>query len=324
MAHLIDESNGRANMAYAGDTPWHGLGTNVNADDPLEVWMEKGGFNHELIKAPISYDFNGQIRKVPNRWAIVRNDTGASLAVMSSNFNITQPKQVIEFFRDIVDAGDFKMETVGMLRGGATYWAMARVRDSFDIGSGDTVLPYLLLATSCDGTLSNVAMFTTVRVVCNNTLSLSVGDKGASAQVRVPHSTAFDANRFKQELGLAAGGWERFKKDAVSMSKRKMSREDAVKFFLDTLYPKADHEEFDPEVKRPLLQLVMETYEGGVGQGTKSAKGTLWGCVNAITRVVDHERQAASNDSRLQSAWFGAGNRQKNQAWQTALDLIAA
>lgn len=324
MAHLLDMTNGVANMAYAGATPWHNLGFQVNADDPLEVWAEKGGFNHELIKSPIQYDFNGESRTVPNRWAIVRSDTGSSLSVMSSNFQITQPKQVIEFFRDIVDAGDFKMETVGMLKGGATYWAMARVQDSFDVGMGDTVLPYLLLATSCDGSMSNVAMFTTVRVVCNNTLSMSVGENGANAQIRVPHSTAFNATKFKQELGLAAGGWERFKKDAVTMSKMKMSREDAVRFFMDTLYPKADHSEFDPEIKRPLLELVIDTYENGVGQHTKSAKGTLWGCVQGITRVIDHERPSASNDNRLQSAWFGTGSRTKNTAWQNALELMAA
>jgi hypothetical protein len=32
MAHMIEIVNGKAQMAYAGDVPWHGLGTKVPAD----------------------------------------------------------------------------------------------------------------------------------------------------------------------------------------------------------------------------------------------------------------------------------------------------
>ena len=60
--------------------------------------------------------------------------------------------------------------------GRAAAIALAKADDSFDVGGGDTVLPYLLLATSCDGTLSNVAQFTTVRTVCQNTLSAAVAN----------------------------------------------------------------------------------------------------------------------------------------------------
>ena len=35
MAHQIDESNNRANMAYVGKVPWHGLGQQM--DDDLRV-----------------------------------------------------------------------------------------------------------------------------------------------------------------------------------------------------------------------------------------------------------------------------------------------
>ena len=324
MAHLLDESNGRANMAFVGETPWHGLGQRLTPDADLDTWTKEAGFDWEVKKSPAMFDAgDGNMITVPKRFVLHRSDTHAPLSVMSSNYNITQPKQVVEFFRDLVEAGGgMKMETLGMLRGGATYWALARVQDSFDVTPGDTVLPYLLLATSCDGTLSNCAMFTTVRVVCNNTLTLSVGANGQRSQIRVPHSTAFDEKKFKQELGLISGGWDRFKRDSAEMSKCPMSREEAVKFFIDVLYPKADHAEFDPAVARPLLELVTQTYENGVGQDI--AKGTLWGCLNAITRTVDFERQAASNDSRLQSAWFGAGARQKASAWSEALELLAA
>jgi len=322
MAHLIDMSNGRANIAYAGDVPWHGLGANVDADESLDVWMEKAGFNWEVKKAPVvGLLEDGSQIAAPNRWVLHRSDTRAALSVMSSNYNITQPREVAEFFRELVEAGGFKMETLGMLRGGAIYWALAKVDDSFDVGQGDNVLPYLLLATSCDGTLSNVAQFTTVRVVCNNTLTVAANNK--SGQIRVPHSTKFDPVKFKTELGVIGGSWERFKSEAVELSKREVSRAEAVQFFLNVFYPDQTID-LEDKIVRPQLAQVLSTYENGVGQSVATASGTAWGLLNAVTRYTDHEKKAASNDNRLQSAWFGAGARFKARAYDEALALLAA
>jgi len=324
MAHELDFSNGRANMAYVGQTPWHGLGQELDANATLETWIEQAGFNWEVKKGAIQYEVRDEenhpvcVNTVPNRWALYRSDTGKPLSVMSSNYNITQPRDVMEFFRNLIEIGGFKMETAGMLRGGATYWALARIDDSFDVGGGDEVRPYVQVATSCDGTLSNVAQFTTVRTVCQNTLNAALQD--TAGQIRIPHSTKFNAERVKADLGLIGGTWERFKKDATELSKRTVSKEEATKYFLDVLYP--DQEEVDLDAHRPMLELVTSIYLNGIGQSTKTAQGTAWGLVNAITRFTDHERKATSTDTRLQSAWFGAGARMKKNALTTALALL--
>lgn len=324
MAHELDLSNGRANMAYVGKTPWHGLGFQLSPDDSLDTWIEKAGFGWEVRKGAIMYEVRDDeghpvcVNTVPNRWALYRSDTGKPLSVMSSNYNITQPREVMEFFRDLIEVGGFKMETAGMLRGGATYWALAKIDDSFDVGGGDRVLPYVQIATSCDGTLSNLAQFTTVRVVCQNTLNASLQDN--QSQIRIPHSTKFNAERVKAQLGLIGGTWERFKTDAKELSKRTVSKEEATKYFLDVLYP--EQEEVDLDAHRPMLELVTQIYLNGVGQNVRTAEGTAWGLVNAITRFTDHERKATSNDTRLQSAWFGAGARMKRDALTTALALL--
>lgn len=329
MAHLIDCSNDRANMAYAGQKPWHGLGVELNPDSPLEMWAEQAGFNWEVKKSPVQFQIldaegqpTGDHQTIKNRWALYRSDTNAPLSVMSSNFRITQPKQVVEFFRDLIEQGGAKMHTMGMLSGGAKFWALAKFDDDFKI-NGDEVLPYLLLATSCDGTLANTAVLTSVRVVCQNTLTVATREEG-KARISVPHSTDFNAEHFKTQLGLMGGTWAQFKKDAVELSKRKVSREEAVKFFLTTLYPKTEADKIDLDIARPMLQSILNVYENGVGQSTKAAKGTAFGLVNAITRFTDHERQSASNDSRLNSAWFGSGALMKRRAYDNALQLLAA
>lgn len=325
MAHELDLSNGRANMAYTGDTPWHGLGQALTPDATLDTWTREAGFDWEVKRGAIAYEVRDEednpvrMQTVPARWALYRSDTGAPLSVMSSNYQITQPRAVMEFFRDLCDVGGFRMETAGMLRGGSTYWALARADDSFDVGGGDVVLPYLLLATSCDGSLSNVAQFTTTRVVCNNTLSVAVG-KG-EGQIRVPHSTRFNPERFKTDLGLVGGAWDSFKANAVDLSKRKVSKEEATRYFLDVFYGTGS-DSVDVETKRPMIEMVTKIYLDGVGQRARTATGTAWGLLNAVTRFADHERKAASRDTRLQSAWFGAGARLKRDALTTALAMV--
>lgn len=341
MAHLISFENGRANMAYTGDKPWHGLGTYISDTSDIDGMAKIAGFDWEVKKSKVMYQTLdtssgepvGELLEVPNRWVLHRSDNGHPLSVMSSNFQITQPKTIVEFFRDMAATGDFKLETMGMLKQGQVCWALARMDDSADFGGGDVQLPYLMMATSCDGTLANYAGFTAVRVVCWNTLSAAThydSENKPTGMIRVPHSTVFNMEKVKVQLGLMTPTWEKYKKDNKELTKRKVSREEAVKFFLDVLYPKVDEFDVASEEEllksKPKLAAIVNLYENGVGQSTKTAKGTAYGLVNAITRFTDHESIGSnvSNDSRLRSAWFGQGNATKQRAWDEALQLLAA
>ncbi len=320
MAHDIDMSNSRVNFALTGEPAWHQLGNYMTADASLEEWGTEGGFNWEAVRAPVRYHNGKDFVTMPNRFVIHRSDTGAPLSVMSSNFRITQPKQCLEFFRDVVEAGNAKMETAGMLADGAKFWALARFDDSFSLPGDGQILPYLLMATSLDGSMSNTAMLTTVRVVCQNTLA--VADSSGKNVVRVPHSTDFDAQRVKAQLGVMGEGWSKFKSTATEMARMTVSRKDAVQFFLDLLYP--DESDVDLTVSRPALNGMIETYEHGIGQLTESAKGTVWGLLNACTRYVDFNKASKSTDTRLQSAWFGAGANLKARAFSMAEKMVTA
>lgn len=324
MAHDIDMSNARENFAYAGEAAWHRLGNRLNPDSPLEVWSEQAGFNWEAKRSPVMFkaDEDSDPVRMPGRFVIHRSDTGAPLSVMSGNFRITQPAQVMEFFRDIVAAGGAKMETAGMLGGGSKFWALARLDDQFDMPGDSPILPYLMLATSLDGSLSNTAAFTTVRVVCQNTLFAAnrAAVDGAAGVVRVPHSTDFDAEGIKSQLGLMQGRWDAFKKDAYAMSQRTVTKEEAVQYFTTLLYPRAVT--VDLKAARPALEGLVRTYEHGVGQHTEAARHTVWGLLNATTRYIDFEKKSTNDDTRLQQAWFGAGAALKRAAYDAALELV--
>ncbi|WP_414616819.1 DUF932 domain-containing protein, partial [Stenotrophomonas muris] len=92
---------------------------------------------------------------------------------VSKRFKVVQPGEILEFYRDLTQHSGFELETAGVLKGGKKFWAMARTGQSTSLKGRDRVDGYLLLATACDGTLATTAQFTSVRVVCNNTLQIA-------------------------------------------------------------------------------------------------------------------------------------------------------
>jgi len=178
MAHeLATFIDGRARMAYVGDTPWHGLGQALTPNAPLETWATEAGMNFTIGGSPVLYQrADKTLAEQGSKQVLYREDTGEALGVVGNKYKVVQPIEVLEFFRDLVAEQGFQLETAGVLFNGAKYWAMARTGQEFKIGKNDVLKDYLMLATACDGTLRTTARRTSVRVVCNNTLTLSNKD----------------------------------------------------------------------------------------------------------------------------------------------------
>jgi phage/plasmid-like protein (TIGR03299 family) len=237
---------------------------------------------------------------------------------VGKRYSVVQPRDVLEFYRDLVSAGGFELETAGVLKAGRKLWALAKTGQETILKGGDRVKAYLLLATSCDGTLATTAQFTSVRVVCNNTLQLAVGDR---AGVRVPHSTKFDPAAMKQELGLGLTAWDSFMCSIKTMAERKVNKFEAMNFLVDVLGDRDVPLAEQPNQKA--LQSVHSLFAGaGKGAELAAASGTVWGLLNAVTEYVDHDRRARSQDYRLDSAWFGQGAAIKGRALERAVALI--
>ena len=79
---------------------------------------------------------------------------------MSSRYQVVQPKAVLEFYRDLTEISGFELETAGVLKEGKKFWALAKTAKETALKGNDVVKGYILLATSCDGTLATTAMQT--------------------------------------------------------------------------------------------------------------------------------------------------------------------
>ena len=236
MAHMIDMSNGKANMAYKGATPWHGLGQSLESGATIDQWTEAAGLNWRAMLSPIQYGTgNGNTEVFDGQHVLYRDDTLAPLGLVSSRYKPVQPADVMEFFRAICDGAGFEMETAGSLRGGAQIWALAKAGEGTQIAEGDTMLPYVLLATSYDGSLPTIAKFTGVRVVCNNTLTLATSSRDKGAAIKTRHSTHFDPARIASQLGIVQARFNEIAAASQSLASQRITLEDADGLLLQIL-----------------------------------------------------------------------------------------
>lgn len=345
MSHELDFTKGVAAIAYTGDTPWHGYGERLTPGDPLDVWLQKSGMDYTVLESPIFHNHwitneekdspIGDLRaaalnpysfkQVPGKKILKRSDTDDILSIVTDRYKLVQPKEVLQFFSELIEDQGFEMHTAGVLKDGNRVWALAKTGKDFTIAGQDEVAGYLMLATSYDGKFSTTAQFTSVRVVCNNTLSwsLDMSENQNAGVVKIPHTTEFDPQAVKDELGLLGDlntvGWDNFQENVIKLADYKVSKKDAVEFFLELL-------DVDEEASGRQLQStkkLLAFYESGPGSRFISSHNTTWGLVNAVSFFTDHARRGRT-DRRFDSASFGSGAQLKAKAFGKALEMVNA
>lgn len=317
--HLVET------MAYASERPWHGLGNKLGQQQPIEVWKQQAGMDWRIDEAEVRYvtgsNSIGVINAFPEQKVLYRSDTKAPLSVVSKRFQVVQPGEILEFYRDLTACNGFELETAGVLREGRKFWALARTGQSATLKGRDKVDGYLLLATACDGTLATTAQFTSVRVVCNNTLAIALGDSRSA--IKVPHRSRFNPEAVKRQLGITVSSWDGFVARMKALVDRPVDP-DSVEGLLRRVLTYTAPDGKNAVVNEQALASVRSLYEGG-GRGALMAtsRGTAWGLLNSVTEYVDHHRRARSDDHRRDAAWFGQGAQLKQRAWDEAMKLVA-
>jgi phage/plasmid-like protein (TIGR03299 family) len=318
MAHEISiRESGLAEMAWAVETPWHGLGQQVNPDASVDEWQAAAGLDWNIQRAPVQY-MNGEMHTFAEKHVLYRSDNADALSVVSDKYQIVQPHDVLDFFRDLVGAGGFKINTAGALRGGRRIWALAEIGEQAKVVGDDMVGGYLLLATSCDGGLATTAQFTSIRVVCANTLAMADRESGRS-KISIPHSTKFNAAEAKAALGIAANSFDEFMLRSRALAAKPVDLDTADRFLANLL--NKPEPGFDVRKSRG-FKAVLGLFNGdGMGAQMDGARGTAWGLVNAVTEYFDHKKPTRTDDARLDSAWFGSSSRIKAAAFDLAMTI---
>jgi len=315
MAHMVET------MAYAGETPWHGLGVKVPSDLSPAQMLEKAGLDWTVQKVPAFADIDGQKTNVG--WsALVRSSDHEMLSVVSNDWNPVQNHEAFEFFHEYCAAGDMEMHTAGSLRDGQIVWVLAKIKESFELFKGDTVESFLLFTNPHKFGQSIDVRFTPIRVVCNNTLTLSL-NQHADRMVKKSHRTEFDAAQVKEQLGIATDKLAKYKEMAAFLGSKRYN-DSTLKEYFNRVFPVLAYNKEKGPQRKDLSKSATRALEViGTQPGAQFAEGSWWQAFNAVTYLTDHEI-GRSADSRLTSAWFGPNKNLKVKALETAVEFAEA
>ena len=309
MAHAVET------MAYAGEVPWHGLGKQVLPDLTPEQMLYEAGLDWSVEKVPAFAEVNGE-KVAVNKSALVRSSDSKVLDVVGDDWNPVQNAEAFGFFADFVSEGNMEMHTAGSLKGGQMVWALAKVKDeSFELFGNDRIDSYLLFSNPHMYGKSIDVRFTPIRVVCNNTLTLSLS-KGSKNSVKVSHRTQFNAVQVKETMGIASSKLNQYKEMSEYISSKRFTEDTKIEY-LEKLFPVLGEAKRKERSKG--AQGVLDILD--TQPGAEYGEGTFWQLFNGVTYYVDHE-MGRSADNRMNAAWFGSGVKKKQDALALAVEMV--
>lgn len=333
MAHELEIVDGVAQMAYAGETPWHNLGVRIPNDLTPVQMMNAAGLNWEVEMRPSFATVNGKqeqistgvLVRLPNEKNIKKESILTEVR-REKHWKPLQNKIAFEFFNECIAEGDMSMECAGSLFDGKRVWALAKVKEHFTVlGKKDRIDSYLLFSNPHMYGFGIDIRFTPIRVVCNNTLTWSLDSK-AKNKVSVGHGREFDPRIVKEKLGLAHNHMEQYKEQAQFLASKKASSEDVVTY-LKRIFKVGDRDPNKPDPKRAQKDTTKAAATAHAllttQPGAEIAPGSWWNAFNAATFYVDHIH-GKNDNTRVNNAWFGPGVNKKQEALTVALEMATA
>lgn len=222
----------------------------------------------------------------PERKAIVRPDTGAILGVFKQGYKIHQfDNWLLDNVATILD-DDLAIGSAGLLRGGALAWVSVEVPETITTPEGVEFRPHLLAAAAHDGSMSTTYQRVVTNVVCDNTMSAALREKGQRIKVRHSANSLRRLTETRQALAIVHTISRDFAAQVAELTSVKVTGGEWQRF-LDSLVPLGEKEGRSrtmAENKRDTLQRLY-THDVRVAPWA----GTAWGVVQAVNTMVHHE-----------------------------------
>jgi phage/plasmid-like protein (TIGR03299 family) len=243
MSHNIADNN---KVFVTGEPAWHGLGRVVETAQTAKQAIELAGLDYGIEKREIFFtskniDANKFLKHSDN-CLIVRKDNDAVLGITTPKYQIIQNSEAFNFFDVVVGEGQAIYHTAGALGKGERIWILAKLPKNIVIGKDDVVEQYLCLTNSHDGKSSLRMYFTPIRVVCQNTLNMSMQDAKNGISMRHTGNIINKVEESLRVLGISINYYQQFEKIIQQFEETPFNVEQANKYF-DTILGVNDSEE---------------------------------------------------------------------------------
>lgn len=275
------------------EVPWMKLGRLVDKPMTATEAAQAGGLDFNVVKCPLRYEIGDTWRDLPERTAVVREDTGQWLGIMSKDYPVLQYWEAFDF----MDHAGSVYVACGGLKGGRQGFMVVEAPEKIKVlGKEDPHTLYLVLRTSHDGSRAVEVSVMPLRGRCMNQLTLRSFTKGVEHRWAVKHTTSMhaklaEAKKSLENLGAYAKAYEG---TASRLVKLQVTEEVARELVQDSLpaRPKRDEQ----------VAAIIDRWHTSQEVGFD---WTGWGLVNAVSEYFEWGRAGGSPESRFIGALQG-------------------
>lgn len=329
MSHRLEiRANGKASFAYDASQnkhPWHLLGTRVDGLMTPQQALELACADYTVRTCPVYMDTPSGPVEIPGKFSTYRphplagqpilDDNGNPVAdidmdgvtprlhpayqhlgFVTDRYQITQHDQLLKVAAGIIEAreGDACVDTLGVLDDGKRLIGYLKFPTPVEVIPGDNVEFGLGMHTRHDGRGTTTFFLSTIRIVCNNTVTWAEGT--AAAVYALPHTIDPSddkalAVQARVVLGLADEWTSKIIQNAqdlysVRVDARKMRK------IINSIWPKRDDLTAIQEKRRATRDdVMMGLWKAPQNSGGPAGK-TGWAAVQTIGEYFDHYRHA--------------------------------
>lgn len=314
MSHMVES------LAFFGQVPWHGLGTQLDENDlyDIQAGLTKSGTDWEVRLDDL---FTKDGRGVPAK-SVIRATDNSILGVVGMRYTPLQNRDAFNWFQPFLDSKMCALHTAGALDNGKKVWVLAQIKaDNAEIVKGDEIAKFILLSNSHDGTSAVRVGMTPIRVVCCNTLAMA-HRSADSKLIRLRHSKKLSENldNVREIINLANNEFEATAAQYRLLATKTINQGD-IRKYVKILQGVGEVSDAELSTKQKnIIDRIINLAVTGKGTEIDGVSGTYWGLYNTYNEYMNWEA-ARNAGNRLNNLWFGTGTSKNEDALQLALQM---
>jgi phage/plasmid-like protein (TIGR03299 family) len=201
-------------------------------------------FNWEAVASPVfvgNPNDNDMLIPDPDTQAIVRSDNNKIFKYFTDSYAIHQFEEtLLTRVSDLLDS-DLSIGSAGLLKGGARAWVSVEVPETLSTPEGVDFRPNLLACSSHDGSLATTFKRVITAVVCDNTLTCALGEKGQVFKAKHTANSLSKISNAREALNIIYQDADAFQQEVRKLCSVKVSDQQWSQF-LDAHVPMPEKE----------------------------------------------------------------------------------
>jgi phage/plasmid-like protein (TIGR03299 family) len=267
------------------------------------------------VKSP-----NGYV-EVPNRKAIIRDDSYEVLGVPSSRYTPHQYDDVLlSAVSNILD-DDLSIGSAGVLKGGAIAFVQVEMPENVKGAGGVEFRPNLLATTSFNGSIATTYKRTVTIVVCDNTRDAALREDGEAYTVRHTANSSLRLQDARTALKVVHTMADDFQRELEALLSQKVTDKQYEKFvakYVPTPTKDAQQAVTRAENTRSILRNLWTNDER-----VTPWKGTAYGVLQAVNTYRHHFRPTRGGTVLAERNYLDALTGKTGAADIEALKVLA-